>query len=339
MVNLFIFLSTFLFHVPGKDIQSAERPVLHTGDTIYLARDLLPYPIDLYDTGDDLFWDMSRLLSPFVHQSIVRPDGTGGFILSGADDVERFLVEKPEGLFVTGLGITNFSLGNKSFVSIEPPLPLVKPGGLGDTWEYQGTLTYTTPALKRTVKLTMFIHAQIDASGELYSPTARYDVMRERRDIELIVAPGKVDVNPVELGLPPGFLSGRVYLFLSDLSPIPVAVVQADAMNQAKQVEYVTHPWAGTVVQQMPSRPEVFVYPNPSFGNVRFDFFNLPADDYDLEIYNILGTKIRTEHIFINGSKTLPLDLSRLKKGTYIYRLVDSQRNTIRSKRLVIITP
>jgi hypothetical protein len=115
--------------------------------------------------------------------------------------------------------------------------------------------------------------------------------------------------------------------------------VQTDAMNKAKQVEYVTHPWAGQVIQQLPRKPDIFVYPNPSFGTVRFDLLNLPTGYYDLEIYNILGMLIRTERIFANGVKTLPLGLSRLKKGTYIYRLVDSQKNTIRSKRLVIITP
>jgi hypothetical protein len=153
------------------------------------------------------------------------------------------------------------------------------------------------------------------------------------------LAPGGAAVNPADLGLPPGFTTGRVFVFQSVAHAMPVAIVQTDAMNRPRQVEYLSHPWAGTVVQQIPRRPEIFVYPNPSFGQVRFDFLNLPSGNYELEIYNILGTKIRTERLFVNGMKTLPLDLSRLKKGTYIYRLVDSQKNTIRSKRLVIITP
>ncbi|HLF62988.1 MAG TPA: T9SS type A sorting domain-containing protein [Saprospiraceae bacterium] len=282
---------------------------------------------------------MSRLLAPFVHQSLVRPDGEGGLILTGADDVERYLSEKADGLYISRLGLPEAS-GNRIMVHIDPPVPLVKNAQLDDTWQYNGTISMTSPQSSREVRLTLAIHAEADATGELYSPTLKYDVLRERRDIEVTLAPGGAAVNPADLGLPPGFTSGRVYVFQSATSAVPVAMIQADAMDQVKQVEYISHPWAGTVVQHLPRRPDIFIYPNPSFGNVRFDFLNLPSGYYDLEIYNILGTKIRTERLYMNGGlKTVPIDLSRLKKGTYIYRLVDSQKNTIRSKRLVIITP
>jgi hypothetical protein len=318
--------------------QTSIRPVLRPGDTVYLSRDLLPHPIEFADTGADLYWDMSRLLSPFVHQSLVRPDGTEGLVLMGTDDVDRYMVDKSDGLYITRLGLPD-GTGGRTIVHIDPPVPFVRYLDLDDTWEYKGTITLNSTQSGRPVKFSLAIRAEVDASGELYSPTARYDVVRERRDIELILMPSGVVTKHTEPGLPTGFTTGRTYLFISAASAMPVAVVQTDAMNQAKQVEYLTHPWAGTVIQQLPRRPDVFVYPNPSFGNVRFDFLNLSSGYYDLEIYNILGSKIRTEYLFINGIRTLPLDLTRLKKGTYIYRLVDSEKNTIRSKRLVIITP
>ncbi len=335
----YILLVTFVFGGLVAFAQNVTRPVLHTGDTIYLARDLLPHPIDFFDTGDDLYWDMSRLLSPFVHMSLTRPDGGGGFILTGADDVDRYLSEMADGLYITKLLLPDVGTGTRTVVDIDPPVPYVKNAALYDTWTYAGTISMTAPKGGRKIKLVLTIRAETDASGELFSPTYRYDVLRERRDIEVFASPENPTVNPGELGLPMGFFSGRLYVFQSAVSAVPVAVVQTDAMNQAKQAEYLTQSWAGAVVQQIPRRPDIFVYPNPSFGNVRFDFLNLAPGYYDLEVYNILGTKLRTEHIFVNGMKTLPLDLTRLKKGTYIYRLVDSQKNTIRSKRLVIITP
>ena len=66
---------------------------------------------------------------------------------------------------------------------------------------------------------------------------------------------------------------------------------------------------------------------------------NLDADDYSIEIYSILGVRLRTESFYVNGSRTVMMNLTDLKKGTYIYRLVDSSNNAIRSKRLVIISP
>ena len=304
-----------------------------------MSRDLLPSQMDLFDTGRDLFWDMSRLLSAFVQQSLARPDGAGGMILVGADDIERHVSEKADGLYISKLGLPDPTTGSRIMVRIEPPVPLVKNIQLFDTWQYSGIISMLHPQTGRDVRLTLNIHADVDASGELYSPTLRYDVLRERRDIEVGLAPGGAAVSPSELGLPPGFIAGHLFVFISATSPVPVAMVQTDALFKVSQVEYVSHPWAGTVVQQMPRRPDIIVYPNPSFGNVRFDFLNLPAGYYELEIYNILGAKVKTESLYINGTKTVPVDLSRLKKGTYLYRLVDSQKNTIRSKRLVIITP
>src|SRR5690606_37498397 len=106
--------------------------------------------------------------------------------------------------------------------------------------------------------------------------------------------------NPEDLPLPAGFMPGRSYFFHNNKYPVPVAIVQTDALNQAKQVEYISQPWAGQVVQQVPRQPDIIVYPNPSFGNVRFDLYNLSPGSYELEIYNILGMKLRTEQIYAN---------------------------------------
>ena len=318
--------------------QSGEKPVIRPGDTVYLSRDLLPLPIEFSDIGENQYWDMSRLLSPFVHESLVRPDGSEGMVIMGPDDIDRYFLEKPDGLYITKLGLPDGS-GGRTIARIEPPVPFVRYLDLNDNWDYEGTITLGSAQAGRETRFALAIHSEVDAAGELYSPTAKFDVFREQRDVELTFLPSGVVTKHSEPGLPAGFSTGRTYVFISRTFALPIATVQTDAMNQAKQVDYVNQPWAGTVIQQLPRRPDVFVYPNPSFGNVRFDFLNLPPGYYDLEIYNILGAKIRTENLFINGIRTLPLDLTRLKKGTYIYRLVDSQKNTIRSKRLVIITP
>ena len=316
--------------------QSTAMPVLHVGDTLYLSRDLLPAPIDLAETGEDVYWEMGRLLSPFVHESLVRPDGNGGFVITGPDDVDRYIVLRDDGTYVTKLGIPDLRTGGRVTATLDPPMPYWKYSRPGDSWSYTGTFTVNAQLTGSELRYRLTIQSTIDGEGEVNCPTARYDALRERRDIEYTLIKGN---GPDDLKLPAGFSPGRAYFFLSSAQPFPVAVVQADAMNRAKQVEYVTHPWAGQVVREVPRKPDVIVYPNPSFGSVRFDLLNLPSGYYDLEIYNILGMLIRTEHVFANGIKTLPMDLSRLKKGTYIYRLVDSQKNTIKSKRLVIITP
>jgi hypothetical protein len=335
-IRLFLFAVGLCLCLCGFS-QGGLRPILKAGDTLFYSRDLLPPPIDLSDAGTDLYWDMSGLLAPFVHQSLCRPEGIGGFVLTGPDDVERYFTEMPDGIYITRLGLPGQS-GVRNIVRFDPPVPFVKNSYYDDTWEYEGVMSMQSALSPREVRLSLRIHAFADATGEVHSPTLRYDVLRERREIEVTLAPGGAAINPNDLGLPIGFTSGRIYVFQSILYPLPVAIVQTDDMDNPKQVEYLSQPWAGNVIQQMPRRPDLFVYPNPSFGSVRFDFLNLAPGYYDLEIYNILGAKVKTEKLYINGTKTLPIDLTRLKKGTYIYRLVDSQSNVIRSKRLVIIT-
>jgi hypothetical protein len=256
--------------------------------------------------------------------------------MTGPDDIDRYLTWRADGLYLSRLGLPDITSGGRTFATIDPPVPYYKKMSFSDAWSYTGTITLNAPQGLGELRYRLTIQAEVDGHGEVNSPTSRYDVFRERRDVEVVLSKG---AGPSELNLPTGFMPGRAYFFHSNSVPFPIAIVQTDAMNKAKQVEYVTHPWAGQVIQQLPRKPDIFVYPNPSFGTVRFDLLNLPTGYYDLEIYNILGMLIRTERIFANGVKTLPLDLSRLKKGTYIYRLVDSQKNTIRSKRLVIITP
>ncbi len=310
-------------------------PQARYGDTLYTARDLMPGPLSMSGFGEGLQWDMRGLLSPFVHQVLVRPDGAGdGMIMAGPDDVDRHFVFRTDGLYLHQLRMPPFN-GQRTVVRIDPPLPYIRNLQLGHTWSHRCTLSVANKPLAYVV-----INAVADAAGVLLTSGVNYDVVRERRDIEVIpVEAGTSDPGVSLSALPHFFTFGRQYHFVSSQASVPVAVVFTDALNQARQVEYATHRWAGDIVRQLPTRPDIFVYPNPSFGHVRFDLMNLPAGHYDILIYNILGVLVRSERIHVQGIRTVTMDLSGLRKGTYIYRLVDGQQNTIRSKRLVIISP
>ena len=67
----------------------------------------------------------------------------------------------------------------------------------------------------------------------------------------------------------------------------------------------------------------------------------LVDDPEQVQVNEIEGTQTVVLELRVAKSDmgTYPLDLSDLKKGTYIYRLVDTYQKTLRSKRLVIITP
>lgn len=76
------------------------------------------------------------------------------------------------------------------------------------------------------------------------------------------------------------------------------------------------------------------VYPNPSSGNI---IINNPTsiELERIEVYNVLGSKVKTFTKNIGANKSLDLDLNALGKGIYIIKLI-SLDNKIKTQRLVL---
>ena len=89
-----------------------------------------------------------------------------------------------------------------------------------------------------------------------------------------------------------------------------------------------------------PGKQDVMAYPNPTFGEVKFELLNFSPGDYRIEIYNIIGKKLWSTGFSIDHSiRSIKENFSFLKKGTYLYSIIDSRGRKIATKRLVIITP
>ena len=86
-------------------------------------------------------------------------------------------------------------------------------------------------------------------------------------------------------------------------------------------------------------RPDIYVSPNPAISDVRFEFFNLSPGTYKLSIYNIIGQEEWSKMYTINGNYTEQVDISKLKKGAYLYSLKDERGRTLSTKRLMVIRP
>jgi Secretion system C-terminal sorting domain len=88
-----------------------------------------------------------------------------------------------------------------------------------------------------------------------------------------------------------------------------------------------------------PGTPSVSAFPNPAVEWVRFDCYNLPADDYTLKIFNIIGRQVWAQDYTLSGNKGIRIELENFKKGTYLYSLVSKKGQVIGTKRLVIVKP
>lgn len=82
----------------------------------------------------------------------------------------------------------------------------------------------------------------------------------------------------------------------------------------------------------------VATYPNPTYGDVTFELKNLPKGEYSIALYNIIGKKLWSNN-FDKNSEVMNTNLGHLKKGTYLYSILDENGRKVTTKRLMIITP
>ncbi len=342
--------------------------VYQVGDTLYMAVDRLPMNPRLMHSNLEDYWDFTGLMAPYVQEIYVRPGSTAQSnseasahcVVSNGRGVDFSVVVDEGDMWISGIRMKQ----DHEVFSVEclPNLPLrVNIRDLGDERSYSGTIVFnlstdfiaamddTELSLADSIRIVVDWEYELinDQEGQMQLESGHYDVIRQKMK-KTVNAQTETKQNgmwsvasmPLPLTLPVELQSGTTYSFWSDEFAEPVAVVQTDESENAVSVLFKVRKYSGRrVVQSTPNQADIFVHPNPSFGMVRFDLVNLPAGVYQIEIYNILGVRLRSYSLDVDGSMSYPVNLSDLKKGTYIYRLVDSYLKTLRSKRIVIITP
>jgi hypothetical protein len=66
---------------------------------------------------------------------------------------------------------------------------------------------------------------------------------------------------------------------------------------------------------------------------------NLPSGIYKVKILNILGVELWSKSYDVQGDFMAQVDISKLRKGTYLYSLVSESGKTISTKRLIVMRP
>jgi plastocyanin len=81
---------------------------------------------------------------------------------------------------------------------------------------------------------------------------------------------------------------------------------------------------------------EISMYPNPSRGQVTVKLDQKAGQDYKLRVSNIIGQEMRVVALKPELTATgLPLDLSDLRAGIYLYRLLVDGK-VVSTKRLIL---
>ncbi len=198
----------------------------------------------------------------------------------------------------------------------------------------------------------------VDAWGTCQIPGGQYPVLRTKRtdyvtsgaEVYVVLFPGFgtwVDISTVIGGGGGGGLGGLIgtdttitYLFLTGTEKEEIAAAtMSNDQSTVTNMRFKNNATVDAPALNAPGVAGISAFPNPAIDWVRFDYTNLPQDEYTLKIFNIIGKEVWKETYQLAGTNHFRVELENFKKGTYLYSLSNKKGNVIGTKRLVVLKP
>jgi hypothetical protein len=355
-------------------IQIKKRPLPQEGDVVLFYVDQLPSNIDPGKAGSAQRWNFMTLLSPFIRRSVY-----GNAKINAVEnkfksaDLSRKIDEHTEALYIKEdgdlllagyVGLDPFGLGVRNIFQFTSPLVEQRQNieyGDGSNTKTSMTATFILndlpkkvrqllPVTPDSVRLVMTSQRmdEVDAWGTMLMPGGFFDVLREKRsearNLRIETKIGSLPWQDITNTLLANDIFGNhvflsYYYYATEFSE-PLVKIFMKADNQGVDKVIYRANLIDQPIQDIDDiKPGVYAFPNPAIVNARFEFSNLNPDRYQLAILNVLGVEVWSKEYYIRNNDIQKVDVSFLKKGTYLYSLKDSKGKILTTKRLVIIRP
>lgn len=358
--QLLVILLLCITHLSSAQFMSWR---LLSQDTLYYGVEYYPKDVHAASLGPAQIWDFRALKAPYSLTRQIAPIGerngvSYGYLKNGKTTHAVVSLEDGHALITQRIEPNPLCENQKLTFQMIPPYPLNFKGKLGSKANYSGkrVSTFVWPRnvacdwnpefLPDSVRLTYHTleNVFVDGDGTLYLPTEVKSVQRHRKSIKEtlkveVFTKGKwMDVTDQIPNLEkPGARELRV--FVENVTGVPLVTLSLDNAGVVQSAEFKTHPLITRSIDEEPYRPDIFAYPNPSYDIVRFQLRDLTYGQYKLTIFNILGVPVKTITIPVQEDrKTVYVDLSDVKRGTYLYRLEDKHGESIRARKFTMIT-
>jgi hypothetical protein len=130
-------------------------------------------------------------------------------------------------------------------------------------------------------------------------------------------------------------LSVDSFTFVLGMNTYSVEVTNSVNCSASDSVDLMIDPCTGILTPVLKTA-DINVYPNPTKGQFQIDINGMENADYDLSIYNSLGSKVFGDNVNYNSQSTQSwkLDFSTYPKGIYFIRL--QSEGQIKVKRIII---
>ncbi len=191
----------------------------------------------------------------------------------------------------------------------------------------------------------------VDAHGMLTLNGQTYEVLRERRTetTNTIVEAktgflGYLDITGLIRPQVPDLASffGQeepivTYYYWTNTEKEAVAIVTVDASDTPVSMNFIQGDSINSTRGPRLFQARVDVYPNPAFGQTTFAVGGLDPGTYTLRLINVLGRQISATEFSPAGDRTeVPLDLTGLPRGTYLYSLTNERGRILTTRRLLV---
>jgi len=341
------------------------------GDTISYKTDRNP-DVQNLDGGEDMLWDFSQLSGPYVDiYTFGGIDSQDEFhsqldmILKKNDHAMSLLRWQGDDLLELGRYQDGLIQGQVSDLATYSSPALLRKGkiemGMVDQNEFLSSLVWSTNDLPLMLindlpdgvdsvrlQIQTTINQSVDAWGTIRMPYAAHDALRIRHQTDT-----QSDFSIYSDGRWYPFNSERLmnqffttttnqriaYHYYTAESKLPMIKVEMADEETILEIHYQIDQNIERNAQAFNIEKGLFAYPNPTFGNVRFDFFGYDPGRYTITIYNTILKELWSESFQIDQNKTVDLDFSHLHKGSYYYAIKNASEERLLIKKLNIIKP
>ncbi len=198
--------------------------------------------------------------------------------------------------------------------------------------------------------------SEVDAWGALTTPSGTYDVLRLKKvdttnvtlDVKITVFgipnvlwqdpadPNGLNIDPS--GLPfVGLDTIYTYEFWNNNESQPI--LKANTEADGTTASYGQYKTFNTNTNSVFQNYDVRAYPNPAIDNFTLEMNGFENGEYSLKLYNIIGKNIKNVPFRIEGDTEINIATSDLDAGTYIYRIVDNDNQSLLTQRIIVVKP
>lgn len=369
-LTLYCFLTCFLF---GQGAYDLGFPTV--GDSVLYMNDGSPDQLNPTFSSINDAWDFRNIKAPFA-QLYKFTEPQYGIFYSSFEEADLLLIEpdKKERYFRIGeqdileIGYVGkdpfFPFMNSVVKYEENPVAFrssIQQSQHETTETYSYRMLYPKNELPKSLQRdlvkkidTLEVIATINrfwyhmGTGKAFLPDDIYNVLCQKREenytyrISLLVDGKKIEpTRSVSRTLENYWIDKTVYSYhyYKESKPLEMAILFVDSNDKVLSAKYMPSDINSVTLNQNLGDQVIMAFPNPTFGDIRFNFQNYEEGMYTIEVYNVIGKMIWSQHLNLDQSGIVKENMGHLRKGTYLYSIFDSDGKKLMTKRLVIITP